>query len=569
MTQSTYQKAETIFNGNNIYIFLGKDENDKLLITPESMWSEELGISYHQFSYKNDIISTIERKDEQQKIKDFLVGNDKFKVNAITGRAGNGKSRLVYYTFKDEEIKQEWSVYGLSYEELQYFKYHYICQLIGQGLIKKKILFVIDYVTINVDQIGKWIKQLYFNSKVDKEKIYIRILLVERAHVTEDRKPYWYMRLVKGNKPEDLGLCNYRDHIQVHNLEDDQLGTIFVEYVKKNEEKYKKIYGVELDLDKCQAEADKIIKTLGKECKTPLYIMYIADAWIDDNSRKGRNWNREESLEYVAKKEDERIKGFFSGNKEKEAALRKILVFSMALNGVKLGKSRPVFLNKEFELIRKEFGDDNPNLRHLFNEVGKLVNEKEITLKSVLPEIVGEFYSLRYLTNILYNDFDNTYLKQFIEYAWRENPTAFASFLCRVIEDFPDHSLVDFSGILEMPTFNTAEAKVLYADVLREYTFWNKEISKYYAAILGNFESLFDGETCKEVLINVCEKYAIALLNMAWWCKQEIYSNKVNECEKVILKKMKEICGRASDEIICEACRSVGVALGTREEIEC
>ena len=569
MAQSTYQKAETIVNGNNIYIFLGKDENDKLLITPESMWAEELGISYHQFSYKNDIISTIERKDEQQKIKDFLGGNDKFKVNAITGRAGNGKSRLVYYTFKDEEIKQEWSVYGLSYEELQYFKYHYICQLIGQGLIKKKILFVIDYVTINADQIGKWIKQLYFNSKVDKEKIYIRILLVERAHVTEDRKPYWYMRLVKGNKLEDLGLCNYRDHIQIHKLEDDQLRTIFVEYVKKNEEKYKEIYGVELDLDKCQTEADKIIKTLGKECKTPLYIMYIADAWIDDNSRNGRNWNREESLEYVAKKEDERIKGFFSGNKEKEAALKKILVFSMALNGVNLGKSRPVFLNKEFELIRKEFGDDNPNLRHLFNEVGKLVNEKEITLKYVLPEIVGEFYCLRYLTNILSNAFDDTYLKEFIEYAWRENPTAFASFLCRVIEDFPDHRLVDFSGILEMPTFNTAESKVLYADVLREYTFWNKEISKYYVAILENFESLFDGETCKEVLINVCEKYAIALLNMAWWCKQEIYSNKVDECEKMLLKKMKEICGRASDEIICEACRAVGVALGTRGKIEC
>lgn len=569
MVQSTYQKAETIINGNNIYIFLGKDENDKLLITPESMWAEELGISYHQFSYKNDIMSTIGRKDEQQKIKDFLCGNEKFKVNAITGRAGNGKSRLVYYTFKDEEIKEEWSVYGLSYEELQYFKYHYICQLIGQGLMKKKILFVIDYVTINADQIGKWIKQLYFNSKVDEGEIYIRILLVERAHVTEDRKPYWYMRLVEGNKLEDLGLCNYKDHIQIHNLQDDKLRDIFVEYVKKNEEKYKEIYGVELDLNMCKTEADKIIKTLGKECKTPLYIMYIADAWIDDNSRNGRNWNREESLEYVVKKEDERIQGFFSGNKKKEAALKKILLFSMALNGVNLGKSRPDFLNKEFELVREEFGDDNPNLRHLFNEVGKLENEKEITLKSVLPEIVGEFYSLRYLTNILSNAFDDTYIKEFIEYAWKENPRAFAGFLCRIIEDFPDHRLVTFSGILDMPTFCDGQSKILYADVLREYAFWNKNILNYFQIICTKFEDILNEEKCQKVRTAIYEKYAITLFNMAWWCKQVISNEDAVECIGIISERMKGICGGENDGLICQACRAVKLLFKDKARIEC
>ena len=179
MGRSCNQEVEIIINGDKIYIFLGKDEKEKLLIKEESMWAEELGISYHRFSYKNDIISTVGRENEEKWIKDFLDGEEPFKVSAITGRAGNGKSRLVYYTFKNNQIKQEWSVYGLNYEELQYFRYEHICLLTKKGIMRNKILFVIDYVTINADKIGKWIEQLYCNSKEDETNIFIRILLVE------------------------------------------------------------------------------------------------------------------------------------------------------------------------------------------------------------------------------------------------------------------------------------------------------------------------------------------------------------------------------------------------------
>lgn len=557
MNQDVHQKANTIINGDKVYIFLASDENEKLLIKSESMWGEMLGISYHQFSYKKDIISTIGREDEIQKIKDFLAGDESFKVNAITGRAGNGKSRLVYYTFKDEDIKQEWFVYGLNYDEVRYYDYQYIRYLIGKKLINKKILFVIDYVAINADQIGEWIKKLYNNSKVDKGEVRIRILLVERTHVTEDRKPYWYMRLVEGNKLDVLGLCNYSNHIQLHNLQDDQLRNIFVEYVKKNKVKYKEIYGTELDDDICRKEADKIIKNLEKECKTPLYIMYIADAWINDNSKNGRNWNRKESLEYIVRKENDRIKGFFLNNKSKEAALKRILIYSIVLNGVKLGNSCPAFLHKDFELLRTEFGADNPNLRHLFNDVGKIESGNEVTFKSVFPEIVGEFYCLDYLANISTNSFDDAYVRKFVECAWEENPSAFASFLCRLIEDFSDHNLVTFSRILEMPVFLEAQNKVLYADVLREYAFWNKKILNYFQRICTGFTDILYEEKNKMVCTAIREKYAIALFNMAWWCKQAISSEETDCCIEMIFKKMEEICGGESNEIICQACRAV------------
>lgn len=572
MEQSTYQEAETIINGDKILIFFGNDDDEKLLIKPFSMWTEVLGMSYHQFSYRNDIISMVGRDGEKQKIKEFLNAEEHFKVNAITGRAGSGKSRLVYYTFKDEEIKRNWSIYGLSYEELLYFKYQYICTMVEKKTIKKKILFVIDYVTINAEQIGKWIKKLYLNCIRDQRDIYIRILLVERAHVREDRKPYWYIRLVEGNKLDDYGLCNYNEHFQIHNLRDNELSKIFTEYVRKNKERYNKNYDIDPDYSLCEAEADKIIDSLEKECKTPLYIMYMADAWIDDINKKGRNWSREESLEYVAKKEDERIKGFFSrGNvKEKEAALKKIMVYSVALDGVKLGKKLPKFLEKEFEVIREEFGDGSPNLRHLFNEVGKLETSKEITLKSVLPEIAGEFYCLRYLQNISINIFfDNTCINQFVQCAWEENPRAFAAFLCRIIEDFPDHKLVDFSGVLGMPSFHNTESKVIYADLLREYTYWNKEILNCFDTVIKYFETLIAGEPCKEACIEIYEKYSIALLNIVWWCKQEQQCKIIDDCVNMISNKMEIICGKVSDVIICQVCYAIKKVIKEDEKIKC
>ena len=195
------------------------------------------------------------------------------------------------------------------------------------------------------------------------------------------------MRLVEENKLEDFGLCDYRNHLQMHNLDDNDLQKIFVEYIKKNKNRYMQIHGVDVDVKLCEIEAKKIINKMEKECKTPLYVMYIADAWISDDNKKGRNWNKEETLEYVIRKEDERLKSFFEGNREKEAALKRITTFSVVLNGINLGKRCPKFLYREFELIREEFGYDNPNLRHLFNEIGEIEYTKDIAFKSALPEI--------------------------------------------------------------------------------------------------------------------------------------------------------------------------------------
>lgn len=557
MEERIYQQAGIINQAEKqtiIYI-LGERNKDSLMVN-ELGWDFKLGMSYHKFSYLNEIITMVGRDVEKEWLYKFLETEDKFKVSAITGRAGNGKSSLVYNFYKYKSIEKGWSVYGVDYDALEKLNYVHFCELVEKKILKSNILLAIDYVLINATEIGKWIVRLYKDCAICKTEIRFRILLIERAHVTDARKPFWYLCLVENNKLQDWGLGNYKEYLQLDDLDDDNLVAIFVRYCEKNRKEFLKRYEEELDLCKCKEEATAIICSLEKECKTPLYILYIADSWINNKANKGRNWSKEDSLCYVINKENERIKSFFKNNNQKEACLIKIISFAMAVDGINLGKEIPSFLKDAFKEVRKELGDGIPNLRHIFSEIGELKNERGVILKSALPEVVEEYYCLEYLENILYNAFDDDFVDEFIQQAWTVNSRAFAGFLCRIIEDFPKHRLVNFSGILRMPMVCEMERKVLYANMLREYTFWNDEIECYSGEILNIFDKLIENEKCREVLIEVCEKYAIVLFNMLWWCWQNTNENKVFLKEvDIFFIKMHNVCHICNDNIICQACR--------------
>lgn len=546
--EKVHQEAENIFNAKVMYIFLSKDEKMRL-VKADSMWMGDLGVAYHRFSYKEDSLAVIGREKEERKIIEFLNSKEKFKMTAITGRAGNGKSKLVYNTlFKSENIKKEWLVYGLNYEELEYFDYCKLCELWNNEYIRKKVLFVIDYVTINASQIGKWIKNLYQNCRDDIRDVYIRIILVERAQVIKNREPYWYVKVVKNNKLDICGAYNDKECIQLNNLMDEQLQDIFIEYVENRHGRYKKLYNKEIDLELCRKAARKIIENLENKCKTPLYIMYIADAWLENNGEI-RNWNIEETLEYVAIKEDERISSFFDGDMEQENALKKILIYTMAFNGLNLNKKS--FLKNEFAVIQNNFSTNNLGLRQLFGEVGEIEKNQEIILKSSLPEIVCEYYCMRYLHNKKNNDFDIEYIDEFINTAWKENPISFSGFLCRVIEDFSEYDLVSFDNILKMPEELSASSKLLYADVLREYAFWKEDVENYYENLCYAFEQILDLD--EDISEDIVEIYVITLFNMAWWCEKNITKKKYIDSIYEQLQRVR----KSRNDNICMACLAI------------
>lgn len=490
--KEVYQEAEKLYNAQIMIIY---QNGDIETINSEQEWYVGLGKSCGRFSYKNELITLVGREKEKKWLLDFLNMSGNFAISAITGRAGNEKSSLVYSFYKNQIEENEWYVIGVSYEGINGL-------LMKAIMARSRVLLIIDYVLAYADEIGTWLKKLW-GVIDDKAGIKVRVLLIERAHVIENREPYWYSALVKKHDLEEV--CPYKNFLKLEDLEENDLKKIFLAYIKQ--------YGSEKDSQESNKVVDKIFGEIDETCKTPLFVLYIAQAWLDDKKRNIRRWNREDLLTYVEKKEERRIELLFSEENAEEAkSLKKILVFSMMLSGIELGKGLPQFLEKEFEIVKKAITPQKTSVKNLFRDVGRF-SAKEVRFGSALPEIAEEFYCLNYLK--FYQDNLEEYLiEEIVNDAWKENSKAFTGFLCRTIEDFSSHEMVAFDGILLMPKENVIN-RVLYADVVREYTYWKTEVDEYFEDVIYIFEKLL--KTAKpEEKHDIREKYAIALFNVIW-----------------------------------------------------
>ena len=274
----------------------------------------------------------------------------------------------------------------------------------------------------------------------------IRIILIERANVEKDKKPpYWYSIIIEKNGLEDV--CDVSGFIKLRQLSDEILEELFVSHVQERIR--------ESDIKECTKAAHKIIGQIEENAKTPLYVKCLADAWIEDKDCARRKWGREEILNYIVKKEDKRIREVLS-TKERGENLLKILVFTMVLSRLRMDSELPEYLRKDFKELRAEFGSGQPNLSDLFMEFGEVEEE-----------------------NMCFGAFDDKFVKEFIEQAWTTAPKDFAAFLYKVIEDFSNHRMISSLVMLQKPSNIEDGTRVLYADVLREYTYWQDEEERF------------------------------------------------------------------------------------------
>ena len=244
------QYADIIINGER-HTFSDCARRD--FFSVEEGWGIEFGNAYRRFSYKNKMVSFMGREDEIQWLYNFLDSEEYFKISAITGRAGSGKSSLVYNFCNMQNVKEKWAIYGPDYEGIKGLDYGGMKFFLEHDGQKKHILVVFDYVLLNAKKIGGWIKKIYLQAKKCKSEFYIRILLVERTSVTEKgKKPFWYVSLVEENKLLDYGLGDYSAFLQLPNLDKVYLKDIFFEYVKNYSEK---------EQTKIITEPCKLIKT--------------------------------------------------------------------------------------------------------------------------------------------------------------------------------------------------------------------------------------------------------------------------------------------------------------------
>lgn len=105
--------------------------------------------------------------------------------------------------------------------------------------------------------------------------------------------------------------------------------------------------------------------------------------------------------------------------------------------------------------------------------------------------------------------------------------------------------MVSCLKILQKPSNMGDETRVIYADVLREYTYWKKEEDETFEEVIEVFRRLLEEAGCDQARYEVYEKFAVALFNMTVaWAGKEI--DDLKECKYLEIMQT-EICTRYMD----------------------
>lgn len=539
----------------NKLVNIGYAENITITISSKkniyNVWDITLGNAHGEYSYRNQNVDTSIRGEEWKSLCQKMEGNAPLKIVGITGRGGSGKSSLAYQLFKKMR-KAGWKCKAI--------KSDFIDKVNQEDLISTdNILIIIDYLLPYTDNVGNWICNLYrvqdeqlSRAKQSGLNIYgiIRIVLIERARVLSDKKPYWYKAIVEKYDLENL--CDYNQFISLEELSDLDIKSFAKNYINK---KCKNINKNELD------EMIKRI-VLKKDCRYPLFISFMCDALIENPTNDSRNWSRTKLLKYVDKIEHQRLERFTKSPKTLRC-LEKILMFSLVIDGISLRDKIPYYLREDFEVLMNEWEE----IQKIFRDVGEV--DDDMFFKPAMPEIVGEFYCLEFIKRMNNEPGGTQFVKEFIKQAWYEKPNEFGGFLCRMLEDFYEDDMTAILGeMLQMPEGMDAEKKCLYADLLREFTYWFRNPQLYHTKIVNTYEQILNSISEVEKHHKVRILYATALFNIIWsYCEYYDYNEQTCSEVMILFDKLQQISKNCREKETMDLCS--GVRQKVRQKWNC
>lgn len=543
--ENKIQTADKILNINyaeNIIITISSRENIY------NVWDIALGNAHGDYSYRNQNVDIPIRSKEWKDLCQKMEGSTPLKILGITGRGGSGKSSIAYRLFK-EMGEVGWKCKAI--------KSDCIDKINHEDLISTdNILIIIDYLLPFADNVGKWIRNLYRvqDEQLNRAKqngrntnIYgvIRIILIERACVLPDKKPYWYKAIVETYDLENI--CDYHQFISLEKLSDLDTKCFIKYYMNK---KCKNI---------SEKKLDEMIKgiVVSEDCRYPLFISYMCDALIEDPTNNSRNWSRAELLKYVDKIERRRLEGFTKSPKILKS-LEKIFIFSLVIDGISLQDKIPYYLLEDFKVLMNEWEE----IQKIFRDVGEV--DDNMFFKPAMPEIVGEFYCLEFIRRMDNEPGGPQFVKEFISQAWCEKPNEFGGFLCRLLEDFHKDDMISILGkMLQMPEGMDTEKKCLYADLLREFTYWFKKPQLCYVKVVDTYEHILNNinevDKCHKIKI----LYATALFNIIWsYCEYCDYNAQTSSEVMTLFDKLQEISKNCREKEMIDLCN------GARQKVK-
>lgn len=327
-----------------------------------------------RFYYDSYLYETVGREKEITELLSFINDAAQFRWWAITGPGGSGKSRL-----------------GLALTELLPSGWRYIHQdLSRKGLYLPEpytnTLYIIDSFQAYIDDIGTWLKNMAESTHGYK----IRILLIERDIGD------WPERLMnsylKGILSAEKSLYN-NAFLHLKHMQNEEIVLLMDKYASAviplldNSQKW------------IEGETGKqllcILEKIDPEMERPLYALFLADAFLSGEELIYSNIQM--LLTYLLRREETyleaRLRHFFHETCPDSIlnAIQTLLCYATVINDASqsvLEKLAP----KECELLGH--AEHLPNATSLMARLGLGKND---TVFAIQPDILGEFYVMRWL----------------------------------------------------------------------------------------------------------------------------------------------------------------------------
>lgn len=333
------------------------------------------------------------RKSEIKKIEEFLYSKEKFSWWIITGSGGLGKSRLALEICRRNEGWRS----GFLDSRRSF-------DLWDQWSPEFPTLVIVDYAAAKAESLRDIISSIQDRS--DSLSWDVRFLLVER-----EASGKWWDDFIP-SKREGLAIkeAQFADPLALAPLTEDDIWST-IHYI--------------LDRKKAnipnKEETINQIRQIDPELR-PLYAALCAEALAIEGNIRG--WEKTKLLDWILSREERefwRPAGITEFDKS-------LLCFATMINGIPYSNSQSlgnIIPKSLFELGIKQF--DKKRYEIISNQGN---NE---TLMPLEPDIVGEYFVLRFLAN------DSSLADDFNSFAWNNYLPVYWEFLNKCGEDFPNN----------------------------------------------------------------------------------------------------------------------------------
>ena len=445
-------------------------------------------IPVNPFVYDAGFIPFTGRTEELNQLRAFCETEGKLKWWAVTGAGGSGKSRLVY-EFTEQMKQQGWFVRYLEtsdYADLTQF-----------DSLPQKTIVVADYVQAYLTEIGRWLEHLQHINRSTP----IRILLIERDGKSCEDSSWGELFVTSLKSQKFVQNDRYQsEFLELQPMKEQELQQIMEDYTEKSGRKLP------------QEQSDQLLQILQRVDEglyRPLYALFIADAWMNDENPT--HWDKNRILEYVIQKENSyyhQKANLLAGEHNKRLCntlddIRTVATIHRDITITELSECYP----KIWANLQKQT-EDIPSVeseQDFLKQVG--YSQDASTISAIRPDLMGEYYVLKQI--IQPNKLDLLFIN-----GWDEN-LQIVDFLFRMILDYPDalENILDFWNRLfqfdsSNPTIiekfsmllaniayyfeNYAETAIRLLETYHKKDIGNNEIAWVYAVGLVNLSNKQD-----------------------------------------------------------------------------